>query len=123
MAIVRLLAGAALLAVAALGCGEPKKYPPGKDTVESFGDGTWSIGKTGGGPDYPRKIHLHSAETQETLVYDITDWRRDGDWVYAIGADGRYAVLNFRTNVRGKYASIEEAPEEYRAGLRKLCQQ
>ena len=108
-----------LFAVLALGCGEPKKYPVGRDTVESFGDGTWSIGKTGGGPNR-RLLFLHNRETQETLVKDVTDWRQEGDWVYAAGSDGQYAVLNFRTNVHGNYGSIEEAPKEHRGALSKL---
>jgi hypothetical protein len=102
------------------GCGEPKKSPPGKDTVENFGDGTWSICKTGGGSNNPRKEHLHCSETQETLVQDVVDWRQDGDWVYAVGKDGVFAILNFRTNVRAKYEAIEEAPAEHQAQLRRL---
>lgn len=109
------------LSAAFIGCGEPQKYPPNKDTVESFGDGTWAIFKSGGGRDSPRKIHLHCSESpQKTLVVDIVDWRQDGDWVYAVGEDGVYAVLNFRTNFHAKYKTVEEAPEEYRAALRKL---
>jgi hypothetical protein len=109
-----------LFATISMGCGEPEKHPSGKDTIASFGDGTWQIGKTGGGPTYPRKIFLLNVETQENLVYDIADWRQEGDWVYALGADGKYAVLNFRTNMRGRYESIDQAPEAYRQGLRKL---
>ncbi len=120
MRVGSLVIGLVLFVTILIGCGEPKRYPPGRDTVESFGDGTWAIGKTGGGPNYPRKIHLINAETQENLVYDIADWRSEGDWVYLLGSDGKYAVLNFRTNVRGKYGSIDQAPEEYRQNLRKL---
>lgn len=116
----RSVVGLLLFATIPMGCGESKRYPSGRDTVESFGDGTWQIGKTGGGPNYPRKIHLINADTQENLVYDIADWRSEGDWVYLLGSDGKYAVLNFRTNVRGKYESIDQAPEEYRQNLRKL---
>jgi hypothetical protein len=120
MRAVMLFVGLIALAVTFAGCGEPKKYSPGKDTVESFGDGTWSILRTGGGPNNPRKTHLHCSETQETLVRNIADWREDGDWVYAVGEDGMYAVLNFRTNFHATYKTVVESPAEYHAGLRKL---
>jgi hypothetical protein len=120
MRAVALIVGFTVFAIALTGCGEPKKYQRGKDTVESFGDGTWSILKTGGGPNYPRKTHLHCSETQETLVRDIADWREDGDWVYAVGEDGVFAVLNYRTNFHAKYKTVEESPAEYQAGLRRL---
>jgi hypothetical protein len=117
---ILLVSGCALCLLAFPGIGEPKRYPGGRDTVESFGDGTWCICKTGGGPDHPRQIHLHNCETQETLVQNIAAWRQDGNWVYAVGEDGEYAVLNFRTGFRGKYKRIVDAPKKHREGLRQL---
>jgi len=94
MRAVALIVGFTVFAIALTGCGEPKNYP--------------------------RKTHLHCSETQETLVRDIADWREDGDWVYAVGEDGVFAVLNYRTNFHAKYKTVEESPAEYQAGLRRL---
>lgn len=120
MRTVALIVGFIAFAIAINGCGEPQKHPIGKDTVKSFGDGTWQILKTGGVPDYPRKTHLHCSEPNKELVRNIADWREDGDWVYAVGEDGVFAVVNFRTNFNAKYKTVDEAPVEYHAGLRKL---
>jgi hypothetical protein len=116
--VLRLL----LLAVAfaLTGCGEPMRFTGGKDTVELFGDGTWSIVKTWGGPNAPRMLNLANSETHSFLVLNIADWRQEGDWVFAVGEDGEYAAVNFRTNEHGKYRAVEEAPEEHRPALRRL---
>ncbi len=120
MRAATLIIGFAAFAIPFTGCSETNKYPPGKDTVESFGDGTWSIVRTGGGPKDPRKIHLHCSETHESLVRDIADWRQDGDWVFAVSEDGVYVILNFRTNFHTRYKNLEEFPTEYHVGLRSL---
>ncbi|QEG31672.1 hypothetical protein GobsT_65160 [Gemmata obscuriglobus] len=116
---IRLLT-VAVIASVMLGCGEPQKYTDGKDTVDSFGDGTWTIAKTGGGPDNPRKLHLYSRETQEHLSDDLASWKRSHDWVYALDASGEYIILNYRTSESGKYRRVEDAPPEHQLTLRSL---
>ncbi|WP_439624719.1 hypothetical protein [Gemmata sp.] len=102
------------------GCGEPQKYQRGKDTVESFGDGNWSILKTGGSDDGSRKLHLYCRETVEPVVRNVANWRQAGDWVYAVGEDGAFIAVNFRTSYVIKCPSPDAAPEEHRSALRAL---
>jgi hypothetical protein len=107
------IGAACLLCWAALGCGDSVKYPSGRDTVASFGDGTWQIHKCG------NRV-LYSEETGETLLQDVADWREDGDWVYAVAWSGEIAVLNVRFHVWEKYRTVDDAPPEHWAGLRRL---
>jgi hypothetical protein len=105
----------------------------GKDTVDSFGSGTFQIVRTSA---------LDSAGNEELSLYDrkqhsalltfVQNWQVVGDYVYAVGKDtapsGRiapgktdhYVVLNLRTGVHARYEHLEEAPLVHRAELRSL---
>jgi len=102
------------------GCGGLRKDTTGKETVETFGDGTWVIIKTDSGPNLPPKMHLYCPELDQTLLRDLVDWRLEGDWVFAVGEDGGFALLNVWTNDRSKYKTIEEAPVWFQPAFRKL---
>jgi len=71
-----------------LGCGVEQRIPVGRDTVDSFGDGTYQVLRS---PD--RKV-LFNCEHQRTILDDVKAWRRSGDDVYARGAYGQMVVLN-----------------------------
>src|SRR4051794_37154333 len=54
-------------------------YPIGKDTRDSFGNGRFQVGDFGG------SIHLFDEKLNEGVLYSLIDWRREGNWVYAVG--------------------------------------
>ncbi len=108
-----------LMLLVALSGALPKNMA-GKDTVWQFGDGTWSLDKTGSRASDDRKVWLRSGETQTGLNSPVIDWRQSGPWVYLLCDDGTYAVLNHKASELATYPRPDDAPEEHRAGLGRL---
>ena len=77
-----------LVIVCCIGCGANQKHPVGKDTVESFGDGTYQVVRVLG-----QQVFV-DIEHQRELVHDVKAWRRSDDDVYVLGADGQMVVVN-----------------------------
>ena len=98
-----------LSVVAVAGC--EKKYPGGRDTVASFGDGRFQIIRLPGGR------YLHDSETSQSITGNVREWIQDGDMVYLVNGDGEYVVLNHRMGSVSKFVSIDKVPP----GDRDVC--
>lgn len=86
-----------LLSVLFVSCGTKTKYPSGKDTVESFGDGTFQIiGRNPSG--------LYFEGGGSPLVSSVDNWCRINNKVYIFGhkrhneADLIYGIINVKQN-------------------------
>lgn len=101
------------------GC-EKQRHESGRDTIASFGDGTYQIL----GPSF-EKI-LMDVDNQEDLLINIVDFRNRGDYVYAFGqmeySDPQlyYLILNYRTGEHKYYKQIDQAPAQSRSQLSRL---
>lgn len=88
------------------GC-DNDKYPTGRDTVQSFGNGRFQIGRT------PSMKFLIDMATKENIMLDISDWQSQGDRVYLVNANGLYTVLNYRTGYYRNYPNLDSVDPEY----------
>lgn len=95
------------------GC-DNDKYPSGRDTVQSFGNGRFQIGRT------PSMKFLIDMATKENITLDIRDWQNQGDWVYLVNEDGLYTVLNYRTGYYKNYPNLDSVSPEHRNFCRML---
>ncbi|MEH7305483.1 hypothetical protein [Neobacillus drentensis] len=84
------------------GCSNDYKYPPGKDTVEIYGDGTYQILS---GDTYS----LSNVETQENPEENVYKYKEEKPLVYVIGKSG-YTLLNYKTGKIKKYKRMDEIP-------------
>lgn len=103
-----------LLFLPLLGC-QQEKYPSGRDTFKSFGDGRFQILRYG-----HISLHLHDGVTQKIIVDRVKDYTTNGDLAYFLAEDGMYTVLNFVTAEYHQYKTIAEAPIEHKKYLAKL---
>jgi hypothetical protein len=70
-----------------IGC-EPERFPSGKDTVASFGDGRFQILR-GIAMDGPHALDLCDVENSELIASSIRDWRQKRGMVFTIDYDGK----------------------------------
>jgi len=86
------------------------KYVVGRDTVAAFGDGRFQI------VSIDARIALEDNENElGPVMWDVTDWVKDGDLVRVANCHGEYVVLNYRTGDLDRYASLEDVPWEHKA--------
>jgi hypothetical protein len=78
------------------GCSDAYRYPPGKDTVEIYGDGTYQI------LSGPTSNTLANIETQEDIELVVYKYKEESPLVYVIGESG-YTILNYQTGKIKKY--------------------
>lgn len=102
------------LAFASFSCQE-KRFPSGRDTFESFGDGRFQIGTVA-----DNILVLDDAKTRTTIVYGVKDYTKAGDRVFVLGTDGTYTILDFITGEYHHYRTISEAPQDTKKRLSKL---
>ncbi|MEH7336451.1 hypothetical protein V7161_27885 [Neobacillus drentensis] len=89
------------------GCSNDYKYPPGKDTVEIYGDGTYQILSVG------TSNTLYNVKTQEDIEKVVYKYKEKKPSVYVIGESG-YTVLNYQTGKIKKYIKMNEIPTKQR---------
>lgn len=80
------------------------KYSSGKDTVESFGNGTFQILK---GPD--KKISLVDVEKNNNIEEEIKDYKKIKNKIYIFGKIG-YTVVDFNLNEIKQYKASSDFP-------------
>lgn len=102
-----------LLILAPLGC-DNDKYPSGRDTVKSFGDGRFQIGRT------PSMLFLIDMATKDNIMLDVKKWESQGELVYLVNKEGMYTVLNYRTGYHKNYPRLDDVPPEHRSYCKRL---
>lgn len=95
-----------------------QKYPSGRDTVESFGDGRFQILWA------PSKIKaLHDGQTQETIVKDVKIWSKEGEFLYIVGTGEQlFTVLNYTTADVQQFSVPDKIPDNYKRIYKKLIE-
>ena len=107
-----------------VGCDE-SKYPSGKDTVESFGDGHFQIMR--GTDDGRTSLGLHDlAAGGWCIVDDIIDYKQSGDLVYLTGlanycpTNVQYTILNIQSASHVTYDTNDKIPPQYQSTFNNL---
>jgi hypothetical protein len=96
------------IAVCPSGC-KKEKYPSGRDTYKSFGDGRFQIGRL------PHdELVLADCETQDTIIMNLYKYKTKGNQVFATSKEGAFAVLNYETGVHTTYKDANSVPAEYK---------
>ncbi|MEC2078686.1 hypothetical protein [Metabacillus fastidiosus] len=85
------------------GCSSDYRYPPGKDTVDIFGNGKFQI-LSGTGDN-----NFMNVETQEDIELYVYKYKEIEPLVYVIGESG-YTILNYQTEKVKKYKIIDNVP-------------
>ncbi len=82
------------------------KYPPGRDTIEAFGDGRYAVMRT------PEKGKcMFDAETQTTISASVVSWKREGNLVCVLAAEPkRFVLVDYVRGTVAKYEQLEEIP-------------
>jgi hypothetical protein len=97
-----------------VGC-KQKKYHSGRDTVESFGDGRFEIGRLSG-----EKLVLGDAENRTAGFMDVYKYKTKGNWVFASSEEDTFAVLNYETGDYTMYKDINFVPDDYKKIFSKI---
>ena len=80
------------------------KYPPGKDTIHSFSDGTFSVGR------FPSDVKLLNSEKQEAVDSYISMYRDIPPFAYVIGL--KYTVLNYQSGEIRQFQNLDDIPND-----------
>lgn len=51
------------------------------------------------------------------VVFPLKAWLNHKEWVYCLGEDGKYSILNYVTGESKTFDSLQDAPGEHRAYL------
>lgn len=89
------------------GCGTDK-YPMGRDTVKSFGNGRYQILYIG------KDKCLMNVETQSTIVLQVAKFRTRGTKLFVTGKDGKFTILDYKNDEYKIYDDTNSLPEEYK---------
>jgi hypothetical protein len=106
-AAVLSIAGAALLMLC--GC-EEQKYPSGRDTKDSFGNGRFQVVRG------PSRFSMCDCERRVTVVDNVKNWKARAGYVFLVDANGKCWKVDYRS---GAVTSFEK-PDAAEAADRKI---
>lgn len=92
-----------LTGVMSFGCAE-ERFPIGRDTVKSFGDGQFQIMRSGS------VQFFLDCESQRSIAFDISDWRREGNVIYLREREGEFVRFDLSTLTEQRYTRIAAIP-------------
>lgn len=81
-----------------------EKHPAGKDTVDSFGDGTFQIVILGDGTK--GLVNLDKV-LDMVIVNNIKKYKKINGLLYVIG-NGEYAILDYKTGEISKFKELSD---------------
>lgn len=107
----------------ATGSCKSEKYPSGRDTYRSFGDGRFQI--LVGYRDGVREFTLFDGEKQDTIIYNLISFNENRETVYGYGTDWThnkryYVILNYGTGKQAQFTNLTGVPIEQRQYFQKL---
>ncbi|MGA1868530.1 MAG: hypothetical protein ACMUJM_08270 [bacterium] len=94
------------------------KYPSGRDTYRSFGDGQIQIAWI----SQTDKI-LYDVKNQKTLLDKIIKWKKRGKRVFLRGTlteRDKFLLIDLENNEITQYENINEIPDKYKKQFEKL---
>ncbi|GIX01684.1 MAG: hypothetical protein KatS3mg112_0621 [Thermogutta sp.] len=95
---------------------EAQKYPWGRDTRDSFGDGRFQIGRFWDGEEYVLVLMDQEPLAGRGIVSNVRNWEARGNFVFVVDEAGKCWKLNFRTGELVSYERVRDVsdPEERR---------
>jgi len=97
------------------GCRKEMKYPIGRDTYKAFGNGRFQLCTGGCGC-----LNLGGYEAQDGSLINVTNWKRRGDYVYAVNALGLYGILDLQAATLSTFRGLERVPKAHQPFCRQL---
>ena len=92
------------------------KNPPGRDTIDTFGDGRYEILRSG-----TQGRIMYDSQTQTTISRDVIAWKRKGTLVYAISSDPeRFILVDYTSGIVRKHERLEDVPLPEREVLERI---
>jgi len=115
---MKIISGLLLISLAALvSCGPRLTYEPGRDTIDWFGNGRFSILRT------PNKEKIfYDGERQETILDSTRNWSTSGNNTFLIGqlrGETTFVILDVASLTVTKYHNIDDIPKQYQGKFRK----
>jgi hypothetical protein len=111
-AAVLSIAGAAFFVL--FGC-EQQKYPWGRDTKDSFGNGRFQVGRvyTGHVGNLTPELVLYDCERRAEVARRVHNWTVRGDYVFLVDDNGKCWKVDYRTGAVTSFekADAAEAPD------------
>lgn len=105
-----------LAAVGVLLCGcQQQKYPCGRDTKDSFGNGRFQVLRT------PMGLVLCDNErSMPGVVYDVKDWKKISPHVFLVDDAGKCWKVNYESGEIKAYEDMEAADQSDRKVFHEL---
>lgn len=104
-----------ILLVLFAGCRDVK-YPSGRDTIKSFGDGRFQVLRVKG-----NKRTLYDVQQQQTIARSVEKWKVVENHICTLDhASGAFVVVDLKTGICRQYGNVENAPVELRSALEAL---
>lgn len=91
------------------------RHPIGRDTVKSFGDGTYQIQRL----SIDKRNELVNLDESQTIINDVEKFRQAHQKVFVIG-DGQYVVLTYEEGIIEIYDNLQDIPDNYKKQFEKL---
>lgn len=99
---------------------EKPKYPSGRDTFESFGDGTYQIyrgyiyiDQSDDSKSETRVYSLENNDSNETIENSVAYYLEIKQNIYIIGSEG-YTVVNYESDEIIQETLLENIPKEHK---------
>lgn len=96
------------------GC-KQKKYPSGRDTYKSFGDGKFQLLYAS-----DDSLDLDDVGSQHTVIRHVYEYKAKGDLVFVSSEEDIFAVLNYKTGCCTTHNDINLFPEDHKNILSKI---
>jgi hypothetical protein len=92
----------------------------GQSTVAKFND-RWVLKSARGLYVYkPHLCHLNPSGEEMVVLSNVTGYAQEGNLVFFLTTDTRYAVLNLESDGLREFDRVEDAPQEWRESLKKI---
>ncbi|KNZ70399.1 hypothetical protein Tfer_0963 [Thermincola ferriacetica] len=111
--LIKFLLGFLLLGTI-MGC-QSYKYPAGRDTERLFGDGKYQILKV-----TDDVFSLNNVETAEPIESHVYKYKEINQFIYVIGRDNGYTVLNYETGQIKKSKELKNFNQSEREKFSKM---
>lgn len=111
-ALLLTVGGAALFI---FGC-ESQKYPWGRDTKDSFGDGRFQILRS----SRPKELLLYDCERHDSVVRHVKDWKAKSGSVFLADEAGKCWKVDYQTGTVSSFETAAAAGAEDRELFERL---
>lgn len=109
-----------ILVISVAGCQDSDlKYSVGKDTIDFFGDGTFSIDRAGDGKTKMLRNHAETDVSKTFVETNVMHYKQIDQKVYVIGQTA-YTVVDLQTGQFEKHENLNQFNEQDQERFREL---